>query len=172
MKGEHYGTKMLERMWLPLTLMAHDCEEMNVWLMSMEYSLTWVRIFLVSISSSRKGQLPFRGFFFHLFNSIAAIQFGSLVWQHFILEKGWKRRRYYTAKKSCEVWGYYTQTGLAILEFCGNFPAVGPVPAQTLNYYGLCRGEGKKKKLFHRVPLRFLTPQLEHKEAGGQAEGG
>lgn len=33
--------------------------------------------------------------------------------------------------------------------------------------------EGKKerkKKVFHRVPLRFLTPQLEHKEAGGQAE--
>lgn len=79
---------MLQSMRLPLTLKAHDCEEMNVWLTSMEYSLTWVRIFLVSISSSRKGQLPFRGFFFHLFNSIAAIQFGSLVWQHFILKKG------------------------------------------------------------------------------------
>lgn len=53
------------------------------------HSLTWVRIFLVSISSSSEGQLPFRGLFFHLFDPITAIQFGSLVWQHFIL---WKRQ--------------------------------------------------------------------------------
>lgn len=139
----------------------------------MEYSLTWVRIFLVSISSSRKGQLPFRGFFFHLFNSIAAIQFGSLVWQHFILKKGGKRkrRRYYMAKKSYEVWGYYTQTGWAILEICGNFPAVGPVPAQTLNYYGFCRGEGKKKNFSIEFLWDSWLPSWSTKrQAGRQRE--
>lgn len=42
---------------------------------------------------------------------------------------------------------------------------------RLLTIMGFVEEKGKKK-LFHRVPLRFLTPQLEHKEAGGQAEGG
>lgn len=43
---------------------------------------------------------------------------------------------------------------------------------RLLTITGFVEESGGKKKLFHRVPLRFLTPQLEHKEAGGQAEGG
>lgn len=86
----------LERMWcnnshssLIPTSKLYGGEDGKTWVNASQYSLTWVRIFLVSISSSSEGQLPFRGFFFHLFDPIAAIQFGSLVWQHFIL---WRRQ--------------------------------------------------------------------------------
>lgn len=83
----------LERMWckssytsLIRTSKSHgggECQ--NARANAFQCPLTWVRIFLVSISSSSEGQLPFRGLFFHLFDPITAIQFGSLVWQHFIL---------------------------------------------------------------------------------------